>query len=368
MLARPRNQKEKVDYMSTRDKLEYQKNLRFIREAAESKAKLGSPALKLAKIQQESDLTKPVTTLGDKDNKVPPVKEPKSASETPKTRETSRVKDPIKDGDKGDNCLDVNLDDIDYARISEGRHHDDDLPPCDCSYPNTCRVCEPDSPKDPWTSEIDNDQSESSEEYEGDDDFPRGRDRGLWEDSVDPEEDEFDLETGRLVDRDEEGDDYGVEDAGELPMSRGHLREATKRQKDAKQSLNRHKIATKNKRTKTMKHKSNAALKKESAMTLGDVFLNELSTFNKDELPGSGDISKQMKDFDDLLQKFSKDALELHKKFEEEMKVDPAGGQTSPQMAPRIGERNRMLMVRAGVLRKLASACTSALSAVRAEG
>jgi len=355
--------------MSTRDKLEYQKNLRFIREAAESKAKLGSPELKLSKIQQASSLTKPVTTLGDKDNKVPPVKEPKSASETPKTRETTRVKDPVKAGDHGDNCLDVNLDDIDYARISEGRrHHDDDLPPCDCSYPSTCRVCEPDAPKDPWANNSNDSEYEGQDEYEGDDDFPRGRDRGLWEDSVDPEgeEDEFDPETGRLVDRDDEGDDYGIEDRGELPVSRGHLREATKRQKDAKQSLARHKSSTKDKRTKSMKHKSNAALKKESAMTLGDVFLNELSTFNKEELPGSGDISKQMKDFDDLLQKFTKEALELHKKFEEEMKVDMTA--KTVISGPRIAERNRMLMVRAGVLRKLAAACTGALEAVRREG
>jgi hypothetical protein len=117
-----------------------------------------------------------------------------------------------------------------------------------------------------------------------------------------------------------------------------------------------------------MKHKSNAALKKESTMTLGDMFLNELSSLNKEILPGSGDISKQMKDFDELLQKFAKEALELHKKMEEEMKVDMLGGQASPQMAPRIGERNRMLMVRAGILRKLAAAATSAVLAARAEG
>lgn len=352
--------------MSTRENLEYQKNLRFIRETADSKAKLGSPALKLAKVQQESDLTKPVLTLGDKHNKVAQHKEPKSSNEVPKTRETSRVKDPVKDGDKGDNCLDVNLDDIDYARISEGRRHDDeeDIPSsCDCRYPKTCRICEPDAPRDPWSSEIDNEQSESSDEYEGDDDFPRGRDRGLWENSIsrkDEEEedldDEFDLETGLLFNRDEEEEDDDL------------MSEATKRQKDAKQSLARHKVATKNKRTKTMKHKSNASLKKESAMTLGDVFLNELSTFNKDTLPGDGDISKQMKEFDDLLQEFSKDALALHEEFTEALKVDPMGGQASPQMSPRIGERNRMLMVRAGVLRKLASACSQAIENVRREG
>jgi len=333
--------------MSTRDKLEYQKTLRFIRESATAKAQLGSPELKLSKIQQESDLTKPVTTLGDKDNKVPPVKEPKSANEVPKTRETSRVKDPIKDGDKGDNCLDVNLDDIDYAKIAEGRGYSDRY-------------------EDRFRDVRDRKHMERDE---------RGGERG-GDDFV------------RITDGDREGDegedcvrrerydqactcnpvDVGVCEPDCPSCGDDFISEATKRQKDAKQSLARHKVATKNKRTKSMKRKSNAQMKKENTMTLGDVFLNELSTFNKDELPGSGDISKQMKDFDDLLQKFTKEALELHKKFEEEMKVDMLGGQASPQMAPRIGERNRMLMVRAGVLRKLAAACTGALEAVRREG
>jgi len=327
--------------MSTRDKLEYQKALRFVRESATAKAQLGSPELKLSKIQQESDLTKPVTTLGDKDNKVPPVKEPKSANEVPKTRETSRVKDPIKDGDKGDNCLDVNLDDIDYAKIAEARGYS-------ARYEDRFRAAE--------RKHMERDE--------------RGGERG-GDDFVhitDGDREDCSCESGSCK--------YGECDPGcpacidiiGKDSGDDFMSEATKRQKDAKQSLARHKVATKNKRTKSMKRKSNAQMKKENTMTLGDVFLNELSTFNKDELPGSGDISKQMKDFDDLLQKFTKEALELHEKFTEALKVDPAGGQTSPQMSPRIGERNRMLMVRAGVLRKLASAATSALSAVRAEG
>lgn len=405
--------------MSTRENLEYQKNLRFIRETADSKAKLGSPALKLAKVQQDSDLTKPVLTLGDKHNKVAQHKELKSANEVPKTRETSRVADPVKAGEHGDNCLDVNLDDIDYARISEGLlgGRDNENTECSPSCPG-CKYCDPDMPYGGPSSLGGRDVEECScdpvncrhgicddscvpcekhnngtcsfdsscpkcreeqggygeDEYEGQDPHSRYGRSNMYENAISHEDeeedldDEFDLETGRLVDRDEEGDDYGVEDTNELPMSRGHLHEATKRQKDARQSLARHKVSLKNKRTKTMKHKSNASLKKESAMTLGDVFLNELSSFNKEVLPGSGDISKQMKEFDDLLLAFSKNALELHKEFTEELKVDMLGGQASPQMAPRIGERNRMLMIRAGILRKLAAACTQALENVRREG
>ena len=354
----------------SKDKLEYQKNLRFIREAAEAKAKLGSPALKLTKVQQESDLTKPVLTLGDKDNKVPPVKEPKSANEVPETRETSRVSDPVKAGEHGDNCLDVNLDDIDYARISEGRgisdtYHDrfsdggyrkhkkdkrisTDEGLCVCDEEDCAEgLCDP---------ECDACCNKDS----------------LFEDARRQDEnDEFDAKIRARCSCDQEDCANGFCDPeceACLEFFERPLSEATKRQKDAKQSLARHKVATKNKRTKSMKHKSNASLKKENTMTLGDVFLNELSSFNKEELPGSGDISKQMKEFDDLLQKFTKEALELHKKFTEELKVDPLGGLASPQMAPRIGERNRMLMVRAGILRKLAAAAVAGVEACRREG
>ena len=96
--------------------------------------------------------------------------------------------------------------------------------------------------------------------------------------------------------------------------------------------------------------------------------LQELSSFNKEELPASGDMPALMKEFDDLLLDFSKKALDLHAKMVEEMKVDMLGGTAAPQMSPRIGERNRMLTVRAGLLRKLAANCTAAIEACRREG
>lgn len=353
--------------MSTRENLEYQKNVRFIRETAENKAKLGSPALKLAKIKQESDLTKPILTLGDKHNKIAQRKEPKYANEVPKTRETSRVAEPVEAGDEGDNCLDVNLDDIDYARISEGKGmfsgRDNENTECSPSC-RGCKSCDPDMPYggpslgrrdikvcicDPVNCRHDicNTNCVPCEEHDND-------------------ECSFDSSSCpkcRAIEEEDNGDEY--EGRGRYDESR--MYEATKRQKNAKQSLARHKRSVKDKRTKSMKHKSNSDIKTESAMTLGDIFLNELSSLNKEMLPGSGDISKQMKDFDELLLAFSKDALDLHKKMEEELKVDMLGGQSSPQMAPRIGERNRMLMVRAGILRKLAAACTSGIEAARRE-
>lgn len=84
--------------MTTRDKLEYQKKLRFLREA---RAKTASEQLKLAKRAQESDLTKPMVTLGDKENRVPARGEtPKAYNETPKTGEESLYEDPVEGGDK----------------------------------------------------------------------------------------------------------------------------------------------------------------------------------------------------------------------------------------------------------------------------
>ena len=84
--------------MLTRDKLEYQKRLRFLREA---KAKTASEKLKLATKAEESDLTKPMVTLGDEENRVPVRGEtPKEYNETPKTGEESLLKDPVDAGAK----------------------------------------------------------------------------------------------------------------------------------------------------------------------------------------------------------------------------------------------------------------------------
>lgn len=349
--------------MSTRDKLEYQKNLRFIREASENKAKLGSPALKLAKIKQDSDLTKPVLTLGDKHNKIAQHKEPKYANEVPKTRETSRVAEPVEAGDEGDNCLDVNLDDIDYARISEGMFSGRDNENTECS-PSClgCKNCDPDMSY--------GGPSLGGRDIEGCICDPVNCRHDICNKNCVPckkhdnEECSFDSSCPKCsaIEEEDNGDEY--EGRGRYDESR--LREATSRQKNAKQSLARHKRSLKDKRTKSMKHKSNVDIKTESVRR--NNFLNELSSLNKEMLPGSGNISKQMKEFDELLQEFAEKALELHEEFTDEMTVDILGGQASPQMSPRIGERNRMLMVRAGILRKLAAACTSGIEAARREG
>ncbi len=110
--------------MLSREKLEYQKRLRFLREA---KAKTASEKLKLATKAEESDLTKRVETLGDEENRVPSRGEtPKEYNEVPKTRETSRVKKPVEAGDEGDNVLDIDLSDIEYAKIAEGTQREED--------------------------------------------------------------------------------------------------------------------------------------------------------------------------------------------------------------------------------------------------
>lgn len=97
------------------------------------------------------------------------------------------------------------------------------------------------------------------------------------------------------------------------------------------------------------------------------VKLQELSSLDKEVLPGSGDMAKIAKDVDDFLMKMAEEAKELVVKIEEEMKVDSLGGD-NPSLAPRVGERNRMLQTRAGVLKKLAGVCVSAFEHLRREG
>lgn len=421
--------------MLTRDKLEYQKRLRFLREA---KAKTASEKLKLATKAEESDLTKRMVTLGDEENRIPARGEtPKEYNQTPKTGEESLVKDPIEAGDKKEKKIDFDLDLMDVVQLKEAKK---------------------------WyvfkVSEGPND-----EPYDG---------LGLEMLDIEPQyysdKREAEVVADMLIDA--EDVDFDVAPVGKM------IWEASPPQKDADQSLSRFKKRKKAVRTKSMKRKSHAkldesnldALLKEcgcemespfdapegepqgymlvqnlrriadkagemsglakveddaepwveskinsAADDIGAVYdyikygrpynkhdaeehhheeemmyegnmnvkeselkkmireavkakLQELSSFNKEELPGSGDMPALMKEFDDLLLQFSKDALELHAKMVEEMKVDMLGGTAAPQMSPRIGERNRMLTVRAGLLRKLAANCTAAIEAARREG
>lgn len=226
--------------MTTRDKLEYQKRLRFLREA---RAKTASEQLKLAKAAEESDLTKRMVTLGDKENRVPARgNTPKAYNEVPKTRETSRVKDPLEAGDKGDNVLDIDLSDLDYAKISEQKRF----------YIKRVGREERNEPySGPEMEDLDIEPQFYSDEAEagtvadmlinldphGMEDFYVAN---LEDEPLEPEEDEETLS-------DEEFEDM-------------LLREATPPQEDADQSLARMKKRKKATRTKNIKRKSHANL------------------------------------------------------------------------------------------------------------
>jgi hypothetical protein len=122
-------------------------------------------------------------------------------------------------------------------------------------------------------------------------------------------------------------------------------------------------------------HKELEALVKEAVKAkLADLSRKEkaalaeaASSLAKDILPGSGELHKLSKKVDDFLMSTAEKAQELSAELEDEMKVDMLGG-TNPSLAPRIGERNRMLAVRAGVLKKLASNCVSIFEFIRREG
>lgn len=95
--------------------------------------------------------------------------------------------------------------------------------------------------------------------------------------------------------------------------------------------------------------------------------VSELSSLDKEVLPGSGNMADLAKKVDDFLMKTAEEAKELVSEMEEEMKVDVLGGD-NPSLAPRIGERNRMLADRAGVLKKLASSAVSCWELLRRNG
>jgi len=359
--------------MLTRDKLEYQKRLRFIRESKEA-AKTASPELKLAKVKEEDALSKPMVTLGDKENRVPARgKTPKEYNEVPETRETSRVEKPVEAGDEGDNVLDVDLSDLEYAKIAEvsepqsradkaqERHKESVKAKRDVtdirshaqkqneskgtSLTDVLRECgcEMESPFDAPEHEAQGymlvqnlhriaDKAEEMSHLAKVED-----DAEPWiESKINSAADDV----GAVYDYIKYGRPYNKHDAEEHHHEEEMMYEGTMKEEDLKKMIR-----------EAVKAK-----------------LQELSSFNKEELPGSGDMPALMKEFDDLLLQFSKDALELHAKMVEEMKVDMLGGVAAPQMSPRIGERNRMLTVRAGMLRKLAANCTAAIEACRREG
>lgn len=91
------------------------------------------------------------------------------------------------------------------------------------------------------------------------------------------------------------------------------------------------------------------------------------SSLQKDVLPGSMGMSEYAEEVDEFLMDTAEKAKELCEKMEEEMKVDMLGGE-NPSMAPRVGERNRMLSTRIGALKKLAGACSSIFEFLRREG
>lgn len=233
--------------MTTRDKLEYQKRLRFLREA---RAKTASEQLKLAKAAEESDLTKRVVTLGDKENRVPARGEtPKAYNEVPKTRETSRVKDPLEAGDKGDNALHIDLDDVDYAKISEQKRF----------YVKRVGSEERNEPySGPEIEELDIEPQFYSDEAEAGTvaDMLIDLDPHGMEDFyvANLEDEPLDMEDHEETMSDEEFEEM--------------LKEATPPQEDADQSLSRFKKRKKAVRTRKLKRKSHAKLNESNLSAL----------------------------------------------------------------------------------------------------
>jgi len=361
--------------MMSRDKLEYQQRLRFIREGKET-AKTASPELKLAKVKQEDNLSKPMVTLGDKENKVPARGEtPKEYNEVPKTRETSRVEEPLEAGDEGDNILDVDLSDLPYSKIAEGSEPQERA--------DTSKERHKESLKAKRNvTDIRSDAQKQNENKTTLSDVLRECGCEM-ESPFDAPEDE---PQGYML----------VQNLEKLAKKAGELTGVAKYTDDAEpwveskvNSAAEHIDAVydyikygRNKKAdmhgehmhgeEDMMYEGNMRVKegdlKKMIREAVKAKLQELSSFNKEELPASGDMPAIMEEYDDLLLDFSKKALELHAKIVEEMKVDMLGGIAAPQMSPRIGERNRMLTVRAGMLRKLAANCTAAIEAVRREG
>jgi hypothetical protein len=363
--------------MLTRDKLEYQKRLRFIREAKE-KAKTASEELKLAKIKQEDSLTKPMTTLGDKENKVPARGEtPKEYNEVPETRETSRVKKPVEAGDKGDNALDIDLSDLDYAKISEGTQRQEDAEQALERHKKSqkekrdvtdIRSHAQKTQKENVNLSLADVLRECGCEMKAPFDAPEEEHQGyMLVQSLDKLADQA-AELSDMANHEDNPEpwvEFKVNAAAEqLDAVHDYIKYGREHRPDMEHHEGSEHVEELYEETMQLKEEDFRKLVREAVKAK----LQELSSFNKEELPGSGDMPALMEEFDDLLLEFSKKALDLHAKMVEEMKVDMLGGVAAPQMSPRIGERNRMLTVRAGLLRKLAANCTAAIEAVRREG
>ena len=360
--------------MTTRDKLEYQKRLRFLRE---SKAKTASEQLKLAKSAEESDLTKPMVTLGDKENRVPVRGEtPKEYNETPKTGEESLYKEPVEGGDKKEKKIELDLDLMDVVQLKEATPPQEDA--------KQSRDRRKDRNKENRNITDKRSHEQKMEEHKNVSLFDVLRECGCeMESPFDAPEDEpqgymlkqslekigsqaTDLSNVAKHDDDPEPwVEFKVTSAAEqIDAVHDYIKYGRKHRSDMSGEMNSHHEEMMNEDIMNIKESELRNMIREAVKTK----LQEFSSYNKEELPGSGDMPALMKKFDDLLLDFSKKALDLHAEMVEEMKVDMLGGTAAPQMSPRIGERNRMLTVRAGMLRKLAANCTAAIEACRREG
>lgn len=375
----PQNHKKaRDDHMMSRDKLEYQQRLRFVREGKE-KAKTGSPELKLAKVKEEDNLSKPMVTLGDKENKVPARGEtPKEYNEVPETRETSRVKDPVEAGDEGDNILDIDLSDLEYSKISEASIAQKDADQSLERHKKNKKATRTKRMKRKSHAQIKENASlaevlrECGCEMESPFDAPEDEPQGYM---LVQNLEKLAKKAGELTGVAKYTDDAEPWVESKVNSAAEHIDavyDYIKYGRNKKADMHGEDMHGEDMHGEEMMHEGNMSIKetdlKKMIREAVKAKLQELSSFNKEELPASGDMPAIMEEYDDLLLQFSKDALELHAKIVEELKVDMLGGTAAPQMSPRIGERNRMLTVRAGMLRKLAANCTAAIEAVRREG
>lgn len=367
------HKKTRDDYMMSRDKLEYQQRLRFIREGKEN-AKTGSPELKLAKVKEEDSLSKPMVTLGDKENKVPARGEtPKEYNEVPETRETSRVKEPVEAGDEGDNILDIDLSDLEYAKISEASTSQKDAKQSLARHKKNKKATRTKRMKRKSNAQIKENASlaevlrECGCEMESPFDAPEDEPQGYM---LVQNLEKLAKKAGELTGVAKYTDDAEPWVESKVNSAAEHIDavyDYIKYGRNKKADMHGEDM-----HEEEMMYEGNMRVKeadlKKMIREAVKAKLQELSSFNKEELPASGDMPAIMEEYDELLLDFSKKALELHAKIVEELNVDMLGGTAAPQMSPRIGERNRMLTVRAGMLRKLAANCTAAIEAVRREG
>lgn len=358
--------------MTTRDKLEYQKRIRFIREGKEA-AKTASPELKLAKVKDQDNLTKPMVTLGDAENRVPARGEtPKEYNETPKTGEESLYKEPVEGGDKKEKKIELDLDLMDVVQIKESTPAQQDAKQSKKRHEEQrkqtrSKTRESHAQMQKESLSLDELLRECGCEMESPFDAPEDEPQGYM---LVQNLEKLAKKAGELTGVAKYTDDAEPWVESKVNSAAEHIDAVYdyikygRNKKSDMHGEHMHDEEMMYEGTMRVKEEELKKMIREAVKTK----LQELSSFNKEELPGSGDLPALMKEFDDLLLQFSKDALDLHTKMVEEMKVDMLGGTAAPQMSPRIGERNRMLTVRAGMLRKLAANCTAAIEACRREG